>query len=169
MIFVYSFFCPEYFTQLPPPFFSRSTTVELQPWCNSQKKAFLHFPGSAPLGAVLPRHLRTRLQHTSKGKSIPLQGKGRGPSCSFSHLLWAYHWQTTNVVYTALKLGRPPRSLGGETSYLLIKQMIRITLWIKRFLVRNLKRKSKVLALEIKSWSGYLARTKLVNLSEPCF
>lgn len=106
----------------------------------------------------------TRLQHTSKGSSIALHGKGRGPFCSFSQLLWAHHWQTTNVVQTALKLGRPPRSLGGETSYLLIKRMIRMTLWIKRFLVRNLKRKSKVLALEIKSWSCYLARTKLVNL-----
>lgn len=78
VIFVYSFFCPEYFTQLPPPFFSRSTTVELQPRCNSQKKALLHFPGSAPFGAVLPRHLgdETAAHFQRQQHRSPREGQG---------------------------------------------------------------------------------------------
>lgn len=95
---VESIFCWEHPTLLPPQLFSRSMTVERLCWFNSQKKAFLSFPGSTPRRQNSQGSWGQHCQHTchraAPQASLPPQRKGgEAPSAIY---LSAYTQQTTS-------------------------------------------------------------------------
>lgn len=152
-----SIFCWERPSLLPPQLFSKSMTVERPRWFNSQKKAFLSFPGSTPRRQNSQGSWGQHCQHTchraAPPASLPHRGRaGRLPQPSTVSVSPA-----NNFVQTDPKLRGPTWSLGGHRQLPANKASAwHTTFGMTRFLVQNLKRKRKVLALGVKSQSCYL-------------
>lgn len=152
-----SIFCWERPSLLPPQLFSKSMTVERPRWFNSQKKAFLSFPGSTPRRQNSQGSWGQHCQHTchraAPPASLPHRGRaGRLPQPSTVSVSPA-----NNFVQTDPKLRGPTWSLGGHRQLPANKASAwHTTFGMTRFLVQNLKGKRKVLALGVKSQSCYL-------------
>lgn len=152
----YSIFCWERPTLLPPPLFSRSMTVGCRAGSIARRK--LSWVSQAvPLRAELPRLLGTTLPaHLPQGSTSslsPHRGRaGRRPQPATVSVS-----PTNNFVQTDPKLRGPTRSLGRHHQLPANKAPAwHTTFGMTRFLVQNLKRKRKVLALGVKSQSCYL-------------
>lgn len=99
----------------------------------------------------------------------PLSPTEEGQGGSLSHLFVSVS-PANNFVQTDPKLRGPTWSLGGHRQPPANKAPAwHTTFGMTRFLVQNLKRKRKVLALGVKSQSCYLTLASSVNLSEPVF